>query len=395
MHKRVFIAAGGVLVASIAIGSAAQVASADGSGRSKASDIKNIVVIDLENSLFTTSFGPGSAATYLNGTLLPQGELIENYFSTSHVSQGNYVSQVSGQASTLSQNNDCINIPTIFAPPTTGYYTDITPGTPAPMGQVVGDGCIFPASVKTIGDQLDRKYRREREVRYPWRAYMEDMGNDPARDKGTPDPLGGTTCAHPATGGAGVDLTNSAAVGDQYATRHNGFMYFHSIIDDQARCDQRVVPLGKLTVGTGGAPDTFTGHLAEDFSRRSTTPKFSIISPNLCNDAHDATCKDIDVEGGSAGGLAAGDLWLKHWIPMMMNTPSYRAGEMLIVITFDEAGFSDARACCGAAFGPNNDNPGFSPLLALFHVQTTPTTPGVYPGGGQVGAANESERAMR
>jgi len=72
-----------------------------------------------------------------------------------------------------------------------------------------------------------------------WRSYVEDLGNDPVRDYGTPDPFGGTACAYPPIGG--VDNSNSAASHDQYATRHNPFVYFHSVIDAQARCDSHVV----------------------------------------------------------------------------------------------------------------------------------------------------------
>src|SRR5207244_1057100 len=104
---------------------------------------------------------------------------------------------------------------------------------------------------------------------------------------GTPDPLGGTDCAHPLVGGS--DPTNSATAADQYATRHNPALYFHSIIDNTAECDANVVPLGTVTVGTAGAPDAFHGHLAQDLAKESTTPKFAFISPNLCNDGHDAS----------------------------------------------------------------------------------------------------------
>jgi hypothetical protein len=194
--------------------------------------------------------------------------------------------------------------------------------------------------------------------------------------------------------------------GDGYATRHNPFMYFHSVIDDQAFCNDRVVPLGTLTVGQNGAADTFAGHLADDLKHKETTPAFAFVIPDLCNDGHDATCKPAaiggvtgsptDVEGGTAGGLAAADLWLKHWVPMLMNSDSYRSGEMLIVVTFDEAGFSSATsnlACCGQPSGPNqNGNPGFSQVLGLFHVQTPPTAAGQYPGGGQVGAVLLSKK---
>jgi phosphatidylinositol-3-phosphatase len=346
--------------------------------------IDHVMVIDLENENFATSFGTDSPARYLNTVLLPQGELVENYFATSHVSQGNYVSQISGQASTPTQNNDCIDLASLLKPPVTGAFTDVLPGTPAAAGQVTGDGCVFPPQVPTIADQLDARYSGDDDVVHPWRAYLEDMGNDPARDYGTPDPLGGTACAHPPIGG--VDNSNTASATDGYATRHNPFVYFHSIIDNQARCRNGVVPLGTVTVGTGGTPDRFGGHLAEDLSSRRTTPAFSFVVPNLCNDGHDAVCHAPDVEGGNAGGLASADVWLKHWMPRVLSSPAYRSGKMLVVITFDEAGFSDSRACCGEQAGPNLDDPGFSPLLGLFGLQPKPTGPGIFPGGGQVGA---------
>ncbi len=369
--------------------------------------IRHIVVIDLENEDFAFSFGPDSPARYLNDVLVPKGQLVENYYATSHASMGNYVTQISGQASTQAQNNDCIDLATLVPPFANikGSFTDVVPATPAPDGQVVGDGCVFPAPVQTIANQLDDRYGRgagqrggegedeDGGYRYPWRAYVEDMGNIPERDYGTPDPTGGTTCAHPPIGGA--DNSNSAVPGDGYATRHNPFVYFHSIIDDPALCNERVVPLGTVAVGTGGARDRFGGHLAQDLKYKETTPAFSFIVPDLCNDGHDATCRPAevggtatDIEGGNKGGLAAADVWLKHWIPLLMGSPAYRSGEMLVVVTFDEASISAAGsgACCNQPVGPNqNGNPGYAGLLRLFGVPQ-PTAPGQYPGGGRTGA---------
>ena len=225
--------------------------------------IQFVMVIDLENEDYNTTFGPSSPATYLNGTLLSQGELIPNYFGTSHVSLGNYVAQVSGQETNGTLNNDCINLATLTHPPVTGSFTDVTPGTEstntAELGQVVGSGCVFPAptatthGAQTIGDQLDVRYPHNpagegKYVRYNWRAYAEDMGNDPVRDYGVADALGGTDCAHAPING--VDNSNSAAANDQYATRHNPFVYFHSVIDNPTRCNGHVVPLGAVTVGS-------------------------------------------------------------------------------------------------------------------------------------------------
>lgn len=380
----------------------------DGGDRAK---IDHILVINIENEGFHNTFGPTSPATYLNNTLLKSGELVVNWYGTSHVSLGNYIAQVSGQGPTVSTNNDCLNLASLSHPPVIGGFTDVAPGTDASdnqanPGQVVGNGCVYPAptasshGAQTIGDQIDAKYGRSEDhdrhhgghdMPILWRSYAEDMGNDPARDYGTADALGGTACAHAPIGGN--DLSNSAAADDQYATRHNPFVYFHSVIDNVARCNSHVVPLGKLVVGTAGAPDKFSGHLYEDLKRIETTPKFMFVTPNLCNDGHDATCVGVNVEGTHVGGLAGADLWLKHWMPMILNSPAYRNGSLLVVLTADESDLSDATACpytdqasCNAPSGPNVSNFGFSQVLGLFGIQKPPATTNVYPGGGQIGA---------
>ncbi|MFA5982580.1 MAG: alkaline phosphatase family protein [Methylococcaceae bacterium] len=387
--------------------------------------IEHILVIDLENEDFNSTFGANSPAVYLNANLLKQGQLVINYFATSHVSAGNYIAQISGQGTTPALNNDCLDLATLSHPPLLGSFTNVVPGNDASEqsrfpGQVEGDGCVFPApsqtshGARTIGEQLDAlyntaKHKREtydRTNRYTWRAYMEDMGDDITRDYGTADALGGASCAHPPIGG--IDFSNSATVNDQYATRHNPFMYFHSVIDNQARCNSHVVPLGKLTVGRNGQADGFTGHLFNDLRRIKTTPKFMFVTPNLCNDGHDATCVAANVEatkdanGKNQGGLVAADLWLKHWMPMILASPAYQSGKMLVVLTFDESGLRDSRACnqanqadCHSPVGPNVSNPGFSPVLALFGLQTTPTEPYTYAGGGQVGAVLLNKRYIK
>ncbi|MBI1397236.1 MAG: hypothetical protein GC151_14785 [Betaproteobacteria bacterium] len=378
--------------------------------------IEHVLVINLENESYKTTFGADSPAVYLNRTLLEQGQLIVNYFGTSHVSLGNYISQVSGQAPTPAINNDCLDMASLAHPPLVGGFTDIVPGTDADdalyPGQVVGDGCVFPAPTRashgaiTIGDQLDALRdrddhddhgRHDGRERLNWRAYAEDMGNDPSRDYGTVDPTGGTTCAHPPVGG--TDYSNGATADDQYATRHNPFVYFHSVIDDHDRCNTHVVPLGKVAVGANGGDDVFSGHLYEDLRSPATTPNFMFVTPNLCNDAHDHTCAGpntegtTDASGRNIGGLEAADLWLRHWMPMIFSSPAYRSGKMLVVLTFDESGFEDARACaaddqedCRSPTGPNVTNPGYSPILGMFGLQKPPTAAYQYAGGGQIGA---------
>jgi hypothetical protein len=297
------------------------------------------------------------------------------------VSLDNYIAEISGQAPTPLTDSDC----------DLGEYVNVSPGTDDPNttaypGQVDGNGCIFPAGVPTIASQLDAAYPPNPTTNVAsWREYAEDMGNDPTRDGGTADPLGGTDCAHPTVGG--TDNAVTAEASDQYATRHNPFMYFHSIIDNTAECDANVVPLGTVTVGTPSTfngtqlPDTFTGHLANDLSSEATTPRFGFITPNLCDDGHDDTCAGTNLDGTHTGGLTAADIWLQHYMPLIMASPSYQSGQMLVVITSDEGALTDTTACCNEQPGPNWAYPGFSPLLG-----TAPTTPGADPGGGNIGA---------
>jgi hypothetical protein len=172
-------------------------------------------------------------------------------------------------------------------------------------GQAVGSGCVYPAAIKTLPDQLKAAGKT-------WRGYMEDMGNDPSRES--------SVCGHPALNT--VDLTQTAEkpstaypLGDQYASRHNPFVYFHSIIDS-ADCSANVVNLT---------------HLQQDLRSVATTPNFVFITPNLCDDGHDAPCVT-----GQPGGLVSADLFLQKWVPIIMASPAYKE-DGLLVINFDES----------------------------------------------------------
>jgi len=333
--------------------------------------INHILVIELENEGYQATFGPGSVATYLNGTLRPEGELLQNYYGTGHDSLDNYIAEVSGQAPTTDTQADCADNGFTFA--------NVAPGTPDPdhtanPGQVDGQGCVYPSSVKTIASQLDAKDPPNKKTQVAaWRAYEQDMGNTPARDGGTPDPSGGTDCAHPNIGAP--DTAEVATPLDQYTTRHNPFVWFHSVIDNSKECDANVVPLG--TLGANGAPSP-SGHLARDLHSEKTTPRFGFITPNLCNDGHDSTCSGANSTGAHVGGLTGADEFLKAWMPLILNSPAYKHGDMLVVVTFDESevgGPDSTNACCNEPAGPNTAAPG-----------NAGATTDSAPGGGQTGA---------
>jgi hypothetical protein len=153
------------------------------------------------------------------------------------------------------------------------------------------------------------------------------MGSDPSRET--------TMCAHPALNS--LDNTQSATATDMYATRHNPFVYFHSIIDDTTLCDTHVVNLDQLP---------------QDLSSASSTANYTFITPDLCNDGHDAPCAD-----GEPGGLAQADSFLKTWVPRITASPAFEQDGLLLV-TFDEAATSDASSCCGEMPGPGSPEPG-------------------------------------
>jgi hypothetical protein len=87
-----------------------------------------------------------------------------------------------------------------------------------------------------------------------------------------------------------------------------------------------------------------------------TTPAFSWISPNLCDDGHDAPCVT-----GAPGGLAQAGCFLSQRVPKIMAAPAYQDCG-LIVITFERAATRPpvaarhpssaltTRTCCCPAF---------------------------------------------
>lgn len=264
--------------------------------------LKHVFIVVLENKNFDATFGAHSEAPYLAKTLRAKGNLLSQYHGTGHFSLGNYITMVSGQSENPTTQSDCQS------------FTGVTPGLMGGDGQAIGSGCVYPAAFRTIANQLESRG-------LSWRGYMEDMGADPSRES--------ATCAHPALGSS--DNTQHATAKDQYATRHNPFVYFHSIIDSPS-CARNVVGLGRLT---------------SDLRSAATTPNYSFITPDLCSDGHDETC----VNPAQKGGYAGIDGFLKTWAPRIMRSPAYRQGGALIV-TFDESE-SGAEAGGFVPSGPN------------------------------------------
>jgi hypothetical protein len=287
--------------------------------------VNHVFIIVLENENADSTFGPDTAAPYLAHTLRSRGAFLPNYYAIGHESLDNYIAMVSGQAPNTQTQADCM------------VYTNFKPGTPTSNGQYRGTGCVYPAPVATIANQLEASG-------HTWKGYMDGMN-------GKAPPGADIRCRHPAINTQ--DNTQTAEVGDQYAARHNPFVYFHSIIDSPT-CTQH---------------DVGYVHLSDDLRSKQTTPNYSFITPNLCHDGHDSPCVS-----GEPGGLETADEWLAHNVPQILRSPAF-GDRGLLIVTFDEAegdgSDADSSACCNEQPGPNTINPG-----ALT----------IGPGGGKVGA---------
>ncbi len=277
--------------------------------------IHHVFIINIENKGYDETWGPNSQAPYLARTLRSKGVLLNSYYGTAHNSQPNYVAQISGQGPNPQMQGDCQI-----------YSSFVQTGTVPPQ-QAVGDGCVFPATVDNLPGQLDT-------AGLSWKGYMEGMHRP---------------CEHPQLDT--VDPTQKATATNEYATRHNPFMYFASITQTHAaECRSNVVPLRNLTSDLGSV---------------ASTANYTYITPDLCHDGHDSPCAN-----GQQGGLASVNTFMKRWVPRILNSPAYQQDGML-VITADESDGpqSDSSACCGEGPGPNSPQPGISG-----------------PGGGRVGA---------
>jgi hypothetical protein len=98
---------------------------------------------------------------------------------------------------------------------------------------------------------------------------------------------------------------------DRYAVKHNPWAYFSSSTS-RDNCGRFDVPAG----------DPGNGALRDDVDA-GALPTVGLLVPDLCNDGHDCP-------------LSKADDWLRAWLPVIMDGPDYRAGDLAVVVTFDE-----------------------------------------------------------
>ena len=271
-------------------------------------EIKHIFVIMLGENGYEETFGTASTSEYLSKELPAKGELVPNYYAVTKGQLANQIALISGQGPTPETQEDCPS------------FTDIAPGTESTEGQVEGNGCVYPATTKTLPGQLEER-------KLAWKAYVE--GSEDGAAVGQP-----TSCRHPALGGP--DPNHAPTSADSYVTWRNPFVYFHSIVDG-TECAKADVGLPELTKDLQGK--------AEDF------PTFAYIAPDACHSGAEAPCE----EGGPTGPLASEE-FLKTIVPEIQESFAYKDGG-LVVITSAQARQGgekpDASACCVFPAYPN------------------------------------------
>jgi Phosphoesterase family len=325
------------IVSASASPSGASLASRDGLGV-QPGKIKHVWLIILENKSYDATFTGLNKNTYLWQTLPSQGVLLKNYYGTGHFSLDNYISMVSGQATQPDTQADCPyydkfsgSIDTSGSLHSNRDYGQMA-SAQGPNAAAGSNGCVYPASVPTLFNQLDAAHES-------WKGYAQDLGNadasGPTHDAGT-QYCGAPYATPGATGSTAQPNPGSANATDQYVPKHFPFPWFESI---QQAGDCNSQHIANLFSSTNG--------LYHDLQSEATTPAFSWISPNNCSDGHDAVCHGNNLSGGFSdpntpkepvnytGGLYSADLFLEHVIPEIEASPAFKDGG-LIDVTFDE-----------------------------------------------------------
>jgi hypothetical protein len=278
--------------------------SSEGEGPSHGSSgklpaIKHVFVVMLSDEPYATAFGPASPAHYLSGELEKQGKLLVRYYAVAHEALANGIALLSGQGPTVATASNC------------PIYADVSQTGSGPDGQVLGDGCVYPASTGTLMGQLTPK-------RLSWKAYVEGI------DEGVGGP---GACAHPAPGAA--DPSAAPQPVTTYQTLRNPFVYFHSVVGSP----------------TCASDDVGMSALKGDLASEKRTPSFSYIAPGPCEDGNPTPCAP-----GRAAGMMAADGFLKRIVPEILSSKAYRHGGLL-AITVDQAPasgeYADSSSCCG------------------------------------------------
>ena len=259
---------------------------------STSSPVKHVFVIALTTDSYSAAFGHGSVAHYLNGTLRRRGTLLSGYHTLGNTELPDYLAMISGQAPNSDTTSDCAT-----------YAEFSSSATAQSNGQIPGPGCVYPNTTLTIADQVTAAGKQ-------WKAYIAGMGT--------------SACVHANSNAA--DDTQLTGADSDYDTRHNPFVYFHSLLD----------------LGGCQSNDIGIQHLTKDLRVAKRTPTYAYIAPGLCDEPSATSCA-----GNEPVGLEAEDTFLKRWVPQILASQAYKQDGVLMIVFADANAGADAGAGSG------------------------------------------------
>jgi hypothetical protein len=136
----------------------------------------------------------------------------------------------------------------------------------------------------------------------------------------------------------------------KYAPKHNPMVYFDDIYTNSARCNAHDVPYTALSA---------------DLASASTTPNYSLIVPNLCNDMHDCS-------------ITTGDNWLKANLPAILNSPACTVDKCLLILTWDEDDGSQSNQVLTIFAGSGAKTGGVTSSVAYTHFSMLRTIENIF-----------------
>ena len=107
-------------------------------------------------------------------------------------------------------------------------------------------------------------------------------------------------------------FTGSSA--GNYLKRHNPAAYYTNLAAAYAG---NAVRMGTPTAGA-----------LISALRANRLPRYSFVTPNVCNDEHDCS-------------ISIGDRWLAQWVPQILASRSYKTGGTALFIVYDEGSPTD------------------------------------------------------
>jgi hypothetical protein len=166
--------------------------------------------------------------------------------------------------------------------------------------------------------------------------------------------------------GMPANCSSKDKMSSDYAVRHNPVPFYRDLLGggSGSSCAKHDVPLGLPTAGRGN--DLYTALYANG---GGGLPSFSLIIPNLCNDMHGmrgvCTTRTHPTKSEDA------NAWLRAWLPTILASPNYVAGNTAIFIVWDEGEpWTTAGPSCWSIVTQSNSNGCWTEAIII-----SPSTP--------------------